>query len=223
MTLTPQSFTSLSNCKEFRRVPNIGPMKRTARRLPLSKFVVIEYVTLSFECFAVSGSQRAWWKRLAQIMPIAWSSNGKVAIILNLQCYKRRGDWLSLDESRQQDAAPRVGTIRKRARDLVGLCWSSCMFLFMKMFGQLQQTRNIVVRAWYDWILRHWFASAPAAPIMVHMLLVYLLRAFLSQFFINWATGSIQRKSMTFRDGSLPISILWLRCDNSVIRHSNHW
>ena len=59
---------------------NIGPMKRMAGRLTVSKFVVVANVTLSSECSAVSGSHRAWWKFLAHTMRIAWSSAEKDAI-----------------------------------------------------------------------------------------------------------------------------------------------
>jgi hypothetical protein len=87
MTLTPQSLASLSKRKAFHRVPNIGPMKSIAGRLTLSKFVVVEYVTLSFEWFAVSGSHRAWWKCFVHIMRIAWSSGEKDVIAEGTQCY----------------------------------------------------------------------------------------------------------------------------------------
>jgi hypothetical protein len=80
MTLTPQSLASLSKCKACHRVLNIGPMKSTAGRLKLSKFVVVEYVTLSFEWFAAPGSHRAWWKHFVHILRIACSSGEKDAI-----------------------------------------------------------------------------------------------------------------------------------------------
>ena len=101
MTLTPQSLASLSKCKESHRVPNIGPMKRIGGRLTLSKFVVVEYVTLSFEWFAVSGSHRAWWKCFAHIVRIAWSSCEEEVIAIKIcNSTERRGDGLSLDKSR---------------------------------------------------------------------------------------------------------------------------
>jgi hypothetical protein len=59
MTLMPQSLASLSKCNTFHLVLNIGPMKSMAGRLTLSKFVVVENVTLSFEWRAVFGSHRA--------------------------------------------------------------------------------------------------------------------------------------------------------------------
>lgn len=80
MTLTPQSLASLSKCKAFHRVPNIGPMKSMAGRLTLSKFVVVENVTLSFEWIAVLGSHRAWWKCFVHVMRIAWSFGEKDVI-----------------------------------------------------------------------------------------------------------------------------------------------
>ena len=57
--LTPQSFASLSKCKAFHRQPNIGGTKKITGRLALSKFVVVEYVTLSFGWLAACGSHRA--------------------------------------------------------------------------------------------------------------------------------------------------------------------
>jgi hypothetical protein len=48
ISLTLLSRASLSKCSELYRVPNIGPMKRMTGRLILSKFVVVENVTLSF-------------------------------------------------------------------------------------------------------------------------------------------------------------------------------
>ena len=44
---TPHSPASLSKYRELHRVPNMGPMKRMAGRLVISKLVVVEYVTLS--------------------------------------------------------------------------------------------------------------------------------------------------------------------------------
>ena len=58
-----------------------------AGRLILSKFVVVEYVTLSFEWFAVPGSHRAWWKCFVHAMRIAWSSGEKDVIAEGIQCY----------------------------------------------------------------------------------------------------------------------------------------
>lgn len=117
MTLTPQSLASLSMCKEFHRVLNIGPMKRMAGRLTLSKFVVVEYVTLSFEWSAVPRSHRAWWKCFVHIMRIAWSSGEKDVIAERMQCYQKKRRWAEL--GREQDITSRFA---KRARALAGLC-----------------------------------------------------------------------------------------------------
>ena len=85
MTLTSHFLARLSKCKAFHRVLNMGPMKRMAGRLTSSKFVVVANVTLSFECSAVSGSHRDWWKSLAHTMRIAWSSAEKDAIAEGMQ------------------------------------------------------------------------------------------------------------------------------------------
>jgi hypothetical protein len=61
-------------------------MKRMAGRLALSKFVVVEYVTLSFECIAVAGSHKAWWKCFVHVTRIAWSSADKEDIVVRIQC-----------------------------------------------------------------------------------------------------------------------------------------
>lgn len=83
-----------------------------AGRLTLSKFVVVEYVTLSFEWFAVPGSHRAWWKRFVHIMRIALSSGEKDVIAERMQCYQT-------ELGREQDTASRFA---KCARALAGLC-----------------------------------------------------------------------------------------------------
>lgn len=103
MTLTPQSLASLSKCKAFHRVPNIGPMKRMAGRLTLSKFVVVENVTLSFEWFAVPGSHRARWKCLVHIMRIAWSSGEKDVIAEEIHDAGKKRKWAEL--GREQNTA----------------------------------------------------------------------------------------------------------------------
>lgn len=59
MSLKPQSLANLSKCREAHRELNIGAIKRTTGRSTLSKFVVVEYVTLSFGWWEVSGSHRA--------------------------------------------------------------------------------------------------------------------------------------------------------------------
>jgi hypothetical protein len=61
-------------------------MKRMAGRLALSKFVVVEYVTLSFECIAVAGSHKAWWKCFVHVTRIAWSSADEEDIVVRIQC-----------------------------------------------------------------------------------------------------------------------------------------
>jgi hypothetical protein len=96
-------------------------MKSMAGRPTLSKFVVVEYVTFSFEWFAVPGSHRAWWKSFVHIMRIAWSSGEKDAIAERIQLYnytKRRGNGLSslsLDESRILLPVPAVRRVGVRA------------------------------------------------------------------------------------------------------------
>lgn len=99
-------------------MPNIGPMKRMAGRLTLSKFVVVEYVTLSFEWLAVSGSHRVWWKFFVHITRIALSSGEKDAISERTQCYQKKKRRAEL--RREQDPASRFA---KRARAFAGLCW----------------------------------------------------------------------------------------------------
>lgn len=72
-------------------------MKRTAGRLILSKFVVVEYVTLSFVWFAVSGSHRAWWKCCVHTVRIAWSSDEKDFIAKKGQRYEQKRRWAELE------------------------------------------------------------------------------------------------------------------------------
>lgn len=76
-----------------------------AGRLTLSKFVVVEYVTLSFEWFVVPGSHRAWWKCFAHIVRIAWSSGEKDVIAASMQRYQKKWRWAEL--GREQDTASR--------------------------------------------------------------------------------------------------------------------
>ena len=73
MSRTPQSLASLSESRALHREPNIGPMERMTGKDALSKLFVVEYVTRSFGCSAVSGSHRARWKYLEQSVRIAWS------------------------------------------------------------------------------------------------------------------------------------------------------
>jgi hypothetical protein len=102
-----------------------------AGRLTLSKFVVVEYVTLSFGWFAVSGSRRAWWKFFVHIRHIAWSSGDEAVIVERIQWYdvtKSRGNELSLDENRVM--IPAVYVSKESGEGADNLTWCHNLTLY---------------------------------------------------------------------------------------------
>lgn len=129
-------------------------MKNITGRLTLSKFVVVEYVTLSLGWLAVCGSHSARWKHFLQIKPIAWSSED--VMVKRIECYQKNSSSVDLDEERtllyverKQDQATEghdvKGEIYGATRDWCNLPGALCIPQSRKQSTHLRQNQENLI------------------------------------------------------------------------------